>query len=161
MRRRKTNPLILLATIIAVAIGAWFNRDDPRPSQTNPQPRAETRAEPGAPEPVPQAETVAPAAESATGDRLAEVVPDDVERRELEKTLELIQRRGPFPHRQDGVVFQNRERRLPQHPRGYYHEYTVRTPGASNRGARRVVRGDGGELYYTRDHYRSFIRIDR
>jgi guanyl-specific ribonuclease Sa len=158
MRRRKTNPLILLASLIALAIGAWFNQDD-RPAQQTPvpQPRVETRA----PQPSSQPETAAPAAESASASSLAQLVPDDVERRELEKTLELIQRGGPFPHRQDGAVFQNRERRLPQQPRGYYHEYTVRTPGASNRGARRVVRGDGGELYYTRDHYGTFMRIDR
>lgn len=159
MRRRKTNPLILLASLIALAIGAWFNQDDrpAAPRTPAPQPRVETRAPQ---QPVPQTEA-RPRADEARGDSLAQLVPDDVERRELEKTLELIQRGGPFPHRQDGVVFQNRERRLPQQPRGYYHEYTVRTPGASNRGARRVVRGDGGELYYTRDHYRSFMRIDR
>ncbi len=74
-------------------------------------------------------------------------------------TLDLIQRGGPFPYRQDDSVFQNRERLLPLHPRGYYREYTVETPGASTRGARRFVVGQGGEFYYTADHYASFSRV--
>jgi hypothetical protein len=78
------------------------------------------------------------------------------------ETLELIQRGGPFPYRQDGTTFHNRERLLPDRPRGYYREYTVRTPGARDRGARRFVTGgDPPEVfYYTEDHYRSFRRID-
>ncbi|MDX1375244.1 MAG: ribonuclease domain-containing protein [Burkholderiales bacterium] len=74
-------------------------------------------------------------------------------------TLERIERGGPFPYRRDGATFHNREGLLPQQPRGYYREYTVRTPGRSDRGARRVVAGAGGERYYTDDHYRSFKRI--
>ena len=80
---------------------------------------------------------------------------------EIERTLALIVRGGPFPHQKDGATFGNRERRLPQKPHGYYREYTVRTPRAQNRGARRIVRGRGGETWYTRDHYRSFIRLNR
>ena len=75
------------------------------------------------------------------------------------QTLELIKRNGPFPYAQDGKTFRNRERLLPLRGRGYYREYTVRTPGARDRGARRIVAGNGGELYYTQDHYRSFRRI--
>ncbi len=71
-------------------------------------------------------------------------------------TLELIDAGGPFPHRQDGVVFQNREAHLPKRRSGYYHEYTVETPGSSDRGARRIVVGAPGERYYTDDHYGSF-----
>jgi len=74
-------------------------------------------------------------------------------------TLEAIERGGPFPYPRDGAVFQNRERRLPGRPGGYYREYTVRTPGRRDRGARRIVAGAGGERYYTDDHYRSFKRI--
>ena len=78
------------------------------------------------------------------------------------QTLALIHRGGPFPYRQDGSVFQNRERRLPQRPRGYYREYTVPTPGARDRGARRIVSGGHPPeiFYYTPDHYRSFRRIE-
>jgi len=86
---------------------------------------------------------------------------------ETAQTLLLIQRGGPFPYRKDGTVFQNRERRLPMQPAGYYREYTVPTPGSPDRGARRIVAGEGatgdvrtsGEYYYTGDHYRSFRRI--
>jgi ribonuclease T1 len=78
---------------------------------------------------------------------------------EARQTLELIKSNGPFPHRQDGVTFGNREKRLPLRANGYYREYTVKTPGAKDRGARRIVAGNGGEFYYTEDHYRSFSRI--
>lgn len=78
---------------------------------------------------------------------------------EARQTLELIRAGGPFPHQRDGVVFGNREGHLPRKERGYYREYTVRTPGARDRGARRIVAGRGGEYYYTDDHYRSFRRI--
>ena len=74
-------------------------------------------------------------------------------------TLRLIKQNGPFPHPRDGVVFGNYEHRLPQQPRGYYHEYTVKTPGARNRGARRIVCGPLPECYYSSDHYRTFQRI--
>ncbi len=78
---------------------------------------------------------------------------------EARATLELIRAGGPFPYAQDGRTFGNREKLLPGRPRGYYREYTVRTPGARDRGARRIVAGRGGEYYYTDDHYRSFRRI--
>ena len=81
------------------------------------------------------------------------------ERVEIEKTLAIIRRGGPFPHAKDGATFGNRERLLPKKPHGYYREYTVTTPRARNRGARRIVRGRGGETWYTRDHYRTFIRL--
>ncbi|MFN8519409.1 MAG: ribonuclease domain-containing protein [Chloroflexota bacterium] len=71
-------------------------------------------------------------------------------------TLLLISVGGPFPYDQDGATFQNREGVLPAHPRGYYHEYTVETPGSADRGARRIVTGDAGERFYTDDHYASF-----
>ncbi|MFC8763827.1 ribonuclease domain-containing protein [Streptomyces sp. NPDC057193] len=75
-------------------------------------------------------------------------------------TLRLIDAGGPFPYRQDGDVFQNRERILPDHAQGYYHEYTVSAPGESTRGARRIVTGNAAEDYYTADHYASFDLID-
>ena len=79
---------------------------------------------------------------------------------EAQETLALIRRGGPFPYRQDGTVFGNRERLLPAKERGYYREYTVKTPGASDRGPRRIVAGgESREFYYTDDHYRSFSRI--
>ena len=78
---------------------------------------------------------------------------------EARHTIGLIRKGGPYPHERDGVVFGNFEKLLPVKERGYYREYTVRTPGVNSRGARRVVAGKGGELYYTDDHYRSFKRV--
>ncbi len=82
---------------------------------------------------------------------------------EARETLRQIDAGGPFPFRRDGIVFENRERRLPEQPRGYYREYTVPTLGSKDRGARRIVTGDKPPLvfYYTADHYKSFHRIQR
>ncbi|VVD73221.1 Guanyl-specific ribonuclease Sa [Pandoraea eparura] len=83
--------------------------------------------------------------------------------REAQRTLTLIAQGGPFPYAKDGVVFGNYEKRLPKMRRGYYHEYTVPTPGARNRGARRIICGGDPRTvdpcYYTQDHYNSFRRI--
>jgi ribonuclease T1 len=78
---------------------------------------------------------------------------------EARDTLKLIDQGGPFPYSRDGVAFGNFEKILPKHDRGYYKEYTVKTPGEGDRGARRIVTGTGGERYYTDDHYKSFRRI--
>lgn len=86
---------------------------------------------------------------------------------EARNTLILIKDGGPFPYRKDGAVFGNFERRLPARPRGHYREYTVPTPALRDRGARRIVAGQGstgdvrtsGEYYYTDNHYRSFRKI--
>ena len=78
---------------------------------------------------------------------------------EARSTLALIKKGGPFPYRNDGLTFGNRERRLPQREHGYYREYTVPTPGARDRGARRIVAGRNAEYFYTDDHYDSFRRI--
>ncbi len=98
------------------------------------------------------------AAREAPAERMPSVAQADLPR-EARDTLALIRHGGPFPHRRDATVFGNFERRLPQKPRGHYREYTVPTPGARNRGARRIVAGGDGEYYYTDDHYRSFRRI--
>ena len=87
----------------------------------------------------------------------------EVALRELPKeaiaTIELIRKGGPFPYAKDGAIFGNREGNLPRQKRGYYREYTVKTPGVRNRGARRIVAGASGELFYTDDHYSHFRRI--
>ena len=83
--------------------------------------------------------------------------------RQAVTTLRQIQDGGPFPFEKDGIVFGNRERLLPPHPRGFYHEYTVPTPRARDRGARRIVCGGPrqqiGNCFYSDDHYASFKRI--
>jgi ribonuclease T1 len=77
-------------------------------------------------------------------------------------TLHLVDAGGPFPYPgKDGSTFGNFEGMLPKEPRGYYAEYTVPTPGSRDRGARRIITGDGGELYWTADHYQHFERIRR
>jgi ribonuclease T1 len=78
---------------------------------------------------------------------------------EAKQTVALIRNNGPFPYQRDGAVFGNREGYLPKRERGYYREYTVKTPGARDRGARRIVAGRDGELYYSDDHYRSFRKV--
>jgi ribonuclease T1 len=83
---------------------------------------------------------------------------------EARQTEQLIRSGGPFPYAKDGTVFGNRERLLPRERRGYYREYTVRTPGSRDRGARRIVCGGAqpkapDACYYTGDHYSSFKRI--
>ncbi|MFM0552151.1 ribonuclease [Paraburkholderia sediminicola] len=82
---------------------------------------------------------------------------------EAAETLRLIKAGGPFPFAEDGVLFRNSAALLPQHPRGYYHAYTVRTPGSADRGQRRIVCGgprkQTGDCYYTDNYYASFKRI--
>jgi ribonuclease T1 len=80
--------------------------------------------------------------------------------REAADTWRLIEKGGPFKSNRDGVVFENREKRLPAKPGSYYREYTVPTPGSNDRGARRLVHGQERELYYTDDHYVSFVLVD-
>jgi len=98
-----------------------------------------------------------PAAATAAGTRYPSFLPP-----EAIATLALIERGGPFPYDRDGTTFQNRERLLPERPRGYYREYTVSTPGSRDRGARRIVTGGNPPdvYYYTDDHYRSFRPVE-
>jgi ribonuclease T1 len=79
---------------------------------------------------------------------------------EARDTLRAIKQGGPFAYDRDGVVFGNFEKALPKQQRGYYHEYTVKTPGVRSRGARRIISGsEHDEYYYTDDHYQTFKRI--
>ncbi|MFF4365044.1 ribonuclease domain-containing protein [Streptomyces sp. NPDC001594] len=97
-----------------------------------------------------------PAAVASVGSVCYSALPD-----EAYDTLELIDQGGPFPYSQDGIVFQNREHVLPAQTTGYYHEYTVITPGSPTRGARRIVTGrQYSEDYYTADHYATFRRVN-
>jgi ribonuclease T1 len=106
-----------------------------------------------APAPVSAASTVSAA---AVGDICYSALPS-----QAHDTLDLIAQGGPYPYEQDGTVFQNRESVLPSQSTGYYHEYTVITPGSSDRGARRIVTGEANqEDYYTADHYASFDLVD-
>ncbi|MCL7713781.1 ribonuclease domain-containing protein [Stenotrophomonas mori] len=134
-------PLLLLTAVILLVAGLWGMRILQQP----PAPQFAPVAAPAA--------TVEDTPRPGATDPLPAFLPP-----EAHDTLALILRGGPFPHRQDGSVFGNRERRLPQRPRGYYHEYTVRTPGLPHRGTRRIVTGgDPPEVwYYSDDHYETF-----
>ena len=115
--------------------------------------RSPATTDAASPAPAPAASSSGPSLPASRDARL----PD-----QAWQTIALIQRGGPFPHRQDGSVFGNREDRLPRMPRGYYREYTVDTPGLAHRGARRIVTGGRPPVvwYYTDDHYDSFRRIE-
>lgn len=133
---RPLKSLILLAIILA-ALALWNRHGE------TPQPRvAPTPSAPG---------------QTAIANPPADMLPP-----EAHDTLGRIARGGPFEHDQDGAVFGNYEGLLPKQPRGYYHEYTVETPGARNRGARRIITGGTPPVmwYYTDDHYRSFRRLE-
>ena len=140
--QRRTKPLIWIVAALAVFVTAlWQQRAEFAP------------AKPAAQAPVP------PAVEKAKWERVQAIVPAP-ERAQLLETLALLDRGGPYPYPKDGSTFSNREAQLPLQPRGYYREYTVRTPGSRDRGARRVVQGREGDTWYTSDHYKTFVRID-
>jgi guanyl-specific ribonuclease Sa len=149
VRRRKTQPLVFVIVALAVVLTGWWQQQ--QSGTPAPAPSAVEASPPAGP-------AASPPPQASSPSRL-DSVPSG-ERPQLERTLALIARGGPFPHAKDGTVFQNRENRLPARPRGYYREYTVPTPGASNRGARRVVQGKDGDTWYTSDHYNTFVRID-
>lgn len=128
--------LALLGLLVLVLAG-WFVRD---------------QLDDGTPPPAPAGQSE----QSAPSVRPLSTLPA-----EAAATWRLIERGGPFPYpRDDGSVFENREKLLPRKDNGYYHEYTVRTPGSQDRGARRLITGAGHELYYTGDHYKTFVAVD-
>lgn len=151
---RKRNPLawLLLAIVLVVAWQLWPARH-PAPTVA-PAPRVDApAATPATLPPSPPHAGTSPQPVAA----LPGFLPEQAHR-----TIALIQRGGPFPHRQDGGVFGNREGHLPRQPRGWYREYTVDTPGLDHRGARRIVTGGQPprEWYYSDDHYDSFRPFD-
>jgi ribonuclease T1 len=86
-------------------------------------------------------------------------IPESQLPAQAKDTLALIRSNGPFPYREDGATFQNREGVLPKQSRGYYREYTVRMPGSPDRGPRRLVVGARHDIYWTSDHYQSFAQV--
>jgi ribonuclease T1 len=179
--RRRYRVFLLL--VAAAALVVWFltpvDEDDPAPSSGDTTTSSDSRS--GSPSGSPSSsptheltQTNTPSTEPTTfpstppaGEgtdpasglpvvRLADLPP------EAARTVRLIDAGGPFPEPEhDGGTFGNREELLPDEPYGYYREYTVPTPGLETRGARRIVTGGAGELYWTADHYSSFSRIRR
>lgn len=167
-RRSGVHKPALIALVLVVLLSGWWFWQQNRARHVavdDPAPAAAQAADAGnsQPLPLPPLETIgnasqtgaaqAPVASAQAGSTPAAFLPA-----EAHATLRLIAQGGPFPHRQDGSVFGNRERRLPSKPRGYYHEYTVETPGLGHRGARRIITGGQPPhvYYYTDDHYDSF-----
>lgn len=136
MRMRRFSPVIVLVALV-VAAGLWQQRHAATPAGSS-HPTTTAR-------------------QATRASTLPDFLPA-----EAADTLAAIARGGPFEHHQDGGVFGNYEKLLPSQPRGYYHEYTVETPGARSRGARRIVTGGTPPTvyYYTGDHYRSFRRFE-
>lgn len=129
---------VALVGLIALVIVGWFVRDHSGDTAT------ETMSE------------VPGAAESGLPVRALTSLPPQVD-----QTWRLVQEGGPYPHpERDGASFGNREGELPDERRDYYHEYTVPTPGSADRGPRRLVTGERSEVYYTSDHYESFVVVD-
>ena len=151
--RRPTQQLVRVAVIIIVmlvaVLYARFSDRGTAPAST-PAPR-----QPVAATPAPDKPTTETRASGLPAIILADLPP------EARATIDLIDQDGPFPFEKDGSTFQNRERLLPGKPAGYYREYTVITPGSDDRGARRIIAGRSGELYYTDDHYDSFWEVLR
>jgi ribonuclease T1 len=155
MRNRNTLPLLLaaLAVLALLAFGGSGLLGQLAESPTT-GPASSAAATPSARVPSAPAPSV-PKAAPQNPSALPEIRESDLPP-EGRRTLELIRAGGPFRYSQDDQAFGNFERILPRKDRGYYREYTVPTPGESDRGARRIVAGDGGEKYYTDDHYGTF-----
>jgi guanyl-specific ribonuclease Sa len=147
----------LIGLLVLVLVG-WFVKDlaggstPAAPSATSSAPAASSRSAPA----TATATATVPGAASGLAVQPLSALPP-----EAAGTWALIRKGGPYPYpRNDGVVFRNAEKLLPRKADGYYHEFTVRTPGSPDRGARRLITGSERELYYTADHYDSFVVVD-
>jgi ribonuclease T1 len=158
---------VLLGVALVVSNGLQLQTGGPAPAESGsaqPSP-GQGAAQPGPTQPGPARSGTLPPSSlppsapdggaAANPSRLPTIRESQLPR-EGRATLALIRRGGPFPYERDGVTFGNFERILPRKSGGYYREYTVPTPGESDRGARRIVAGQAGEKYYTADHYESF-----
>ncbi|MFD1147325.1 ribonuclease domain-containing protein [Saccharothrix hoggarensis] len=144
---------VALLGLIALVVVGYFAKDL---TGSTPAPPAPSTSGSVAAEASGTASGAVPGAESGLPVKALSSLPE-----QAAATWRLIERGGPFPYpRNDGVTFQNRERLLPAKPRDYYREYTVPTPGSDDRGARRLVTGSSDEVYYTGDHYESFVVVD-
>jgi guanyl-specific ribonuclease Sa len=143
----------LVVVVVLLALWTWQQRPHAPPAASVPPASVPDARMPAPPSLPPVASS--PSASDADAGWPSFLPPEAID------TLRRITHGGPFEHRQDGATFQNRERRLPPQPRGYYREYTVETPGSRDRGARRIIAGGDPpvEYFYSGDHYRSFRRF--
>ncbi|WP_043717915.1 ribonuclease domain-containing protein [Kutzneria sp. 744] len=146
-RRRIT---IALVGLIVLVLAGWLIRDVTTGSTGAPSTTSSSVSKPSG------SSGAVPGSSSGLPVKALSSLP-----KEAGDTWKLIQKGGPFPYpRNDGVVFHNNGNVLPRNKDGYYHEYTVDTPGAKNRATRRLITGSQRELYYTDDHYDSFVVVD-
>ena len=143
--------LLALAAVLVLVVGLGMVLSSTQEGPVSPPVPAGSTA---ASAPVRSTAASAPAVDGSG----LEAVPASSLPPEARETLALIARGRPYPYSRDGAVFSNFERLLPRKPSGYYKEFTVRTPGESDRGARRIVVGESGDKYYTPDHL-SLIHI--
>ncbi|RSM77453.1 ribonuclease N [Amycolatopsis sp. WAC 01375] len=152
-RRRITAALIGL---IVLVLAGWFVKDGISGDDTKSAPASSSASAAPSGDAASQAKGKVAGADSGLPVKPLTGLPS-----QASDTWKLIQAGGPYPYpRNDDVTFQNREKVLPAKASGYYREYTVKTPGSPDRGARRMVTGSGKELYYTEDHYKSFVVVD-
>jgi ribonuclease T1 len=161
---RRTTQVVSTAITVVLLVAVWWlqsrSGDDAEPSRASDGPSVTSSPSATSTPTATRSARPGPSA-SRDEDGIAYVDLADLPR-EAAETVELIDAGGPFPYPgKDGSTFGNFEGVLPDRPRGYYREYTVDTPGLSHRGARRIIAGDGGQLYWTEDHYESFKRIRR
>lgn len=150
-----------LAVAVLAAVLLWWGQGDGSSPTTAEQPTSsESESETSTPSTSPTASDGADSGGIDPGSGLPLVALEDLPP-EASETVDLIDAGGPYPYEEDDGVFGNFEQLLPDRERGYYREYTVETPGLDHRGARRIVAGSAGELYWTSDHYQSFERITR
>ncbi|WBP88974.1 ribonuclease [Kitasatospora cathayae] len=168
---RSKSPLVVVAVLIlAVLAGAGYllagkgGSGHPRAAASSTAVAGGSAPKPSAPKPSPPAGGASTPSAPNGAWTPADPALADVCRTKLpsqaQDTLALIAKNGPYPYNRDGIVFENRESRLPKKGNGYYHEFTVVTPGSDDRGTRRVVTGGAGEQYWSPDHYATFQEID-
>ncbi|TQK70651.1 ribonuclease domain-containing protein [Nocardioides sp. SLBN-35] len=156
MSRRTTKVISSVITVVLL-VGVWWLQSRGGDDTADPERATESPSATA----TPRASATPTAAASRDEDGIPYVDLADLPP-EAAETVDLIDAGGPFPYPgKDGSTFGNFEGVLPDRPRGYYAEYTVETPGLDHRGARRIIAGDEGELYWTEDHYESFERIRR
>ncbi|RJQ80500.1 ribonuclease N [Pseudonocardiaceae bacterium YIM PH 21723] len=147
-RRRITYALVGL---VALVVAGWLYKDNPGVSSLGSPPSVSTSVSVS----VPPSNGPLPGSDSGLQVRKLAELP-----KEAANTWAAIRKGPPYKYGRDGIVFENREKRLPKQRGGYYHEFTVETPGSSDRGARRLITGEKSELYFTQDHYASFVVVD-
>ncbi len=147
---RRVPPWLVLVLVLGMLVLVWgLARPD---TEVTARPPSPARSSPAS---SPELSHLAPTPDSGLARVAESALPP-----EAVVTLRLVRSDGPFAHDEDGGVFGNRERLLPDRSRGYYREYTVETPGEGDRGPRRIVAGNDGDLYWTVDHYASFRQVE-